>query len=73
MTRRSHHPLPKQTLKLVARLVQVHFDTHPERLARRFGLSPSYVRQLWRSYLHNEMAPLDDALVSLKSDIEKSA
>lgn len=62
MTRRSHHPLPKQTLKLVARLVQVHFDTHPERVARRFGLSPSYVRQLWREHLIGEMASLEEAL-----------
>lgn len=69
MTRRSHTPLPKQTLKVVARLVQVHFDTHPERIARRFGLSQSYVRQLWREHLIGEMAALREAI----SELEKSA
>lgn len=69
MTRRSHHPLPKQTLKLMARLVQVHFDTHPERLARRFGVTAGYVRQQWRSYLIGEMADLRDAL----NELDKSA
>lgn len=69
MTRRSHHPLPKQTLKLMARLVQVHFDTHPERVARRFGVTAGYVRQQWREYLHNEMASIQEALNELEKSV----
>lgn len=57
--------MPKQTLKLMARLVQIHADTHPERLARRFGVTAGYIRQQWRQYLQHEMASIQEALIEL--------
>jgi len=50
----------------MARLVQLHADTHPERLARRFGVTAGYIRQQWRNLNPQEMASLQDALTELE-------
>ncbi len=55
MTRKGHHPLDETALQQMAKLMQVHHETHPERVARRFGVTATYVRQLWRSYHQHEL------------------
>jgi hypothetical protein len=62
MTRLHCSPLPTETRLGIARLVQLHHDTHPERLADKFGLSGSYVRQLWSNTPKEHWPDLDDAL-----------
>lgn len=62
MTRPLHHPLNERLRREMARLLQLHVETHPDRIARRFGVTPRYVRQLWARYPMSEMASLSDAL-----------
>lgn len=65
MTLPGHHPLDDKVLRRMARMVQLHLETHPERVARRFGVSVSYVRQQWRTMDVKEMASLRDVLDDL--------
>jgi hypothetical protein len=46
----------------MARLLQLHKQTHPHRIAARYGVTDEYVRQLWVGYQPHEMAPLDESL-----------
>lgn len=65
MTKKNHHPLDDKALRLMARLVQLHLQTHPERIARQFGVTAGYVRQQWRNLSLAEMVPLNEALAKL--------
>ena len=49
MTLPGHHPLERSKLKRFARLMQIHLLTHPERVARRHGVSAEYVRRQFRN------------------------
>lgn len=51
-----------KALRRMARMMQLHLETHPERLARHFGVSVSYVRQQWRTMDTKEMASLREIL-----------
>lgn len=57
--------MPEQYLKQMARLLQLHKQTHPQRIAARYGVTDEYVRQLWVGYQPHEMAPLDESLETL--------
>ena len=48
MTRKGLHPCDESVLKRLARLMQLHQLTNPERIARRYGFSAEYVRRQWR-------------------------
>jgi len=50
----------------MARLFQLHHDTHPKRIAVKFGVTDQYVRQVWRQMPAEDMAPLDEAISILK-------
>jgi hypothetical protein len=54
--------MPEAYLRQIARLLQMHKELHPERIARRYGVTDEYVRQLWVRYQPHEMAPLTEAL-----------
>lgn len=65
MTRPGHHPLDKKVLKRVAMQMHLHLQTHPARIARRMGLSVSYVRQCWRELEMQEMTRLTEEVETL--------
>ena len=65
MTRRGHHPIDKAVLKRIAMQMHLHLQTHPERIARRMGISVSYVRQCWRELEMREMARLTDEIETI--------
>jgi len=62
MCRKGQSPLPEQYLRQMARLLQLHKETHPQRIAARYGVTDEYVRQLWVGYQPHEMAPLSESL-----------
>lgn len=48
MTTKGLAPTPMKVRLTIARLMQLHYDTHPKRIALTVGLSPAYCRRLWR-------------------------
>lgn len=62
MTRPGHSPIDDDTERRVARLVQLHVETHPSRIAEATGLTPGYVRKLWMRLGITEMASVGDVL-----------
>ena len=48
MTRKGQNPIPMKIRLAIARLTQLHADTHPQRLAAASGVSSAYCRRLWR-------------------------
>ena len=62
MCRPGCSPLPTAYLRQMARLLQIHKQTHPKRIAQRYGVSDEFVRELWSKYSLEEMAPLSEAL-----------
>lgn len=68
MTRKGCNPLDPAFLKLFARLTQIHMLTHPERTARRYGISAEYVRRQWRNVPIAQMDDLADRLERLLSE-----
>lgn len=46
----------------MARLLQLHKEIHPARIAARYGVTDEYVRQLWVKYQPHEMAPIAESL-----------
>lgn len=65
MTLPGEHPMPTVKLKRMARLVALHFECHPARIARIFGVTESYVRQCWRDHAPEDLAPLDESIAEL--------
>lgn len=40
-------PVPARIRLAIARLMEIHAETHPKRIAARFGLSAEYCKRLW--------------------------
>lgn len=72
MTRRAKSPMDKSQRRQIARLMDIHHKTHPERLARRFGITAWYCRKLWGETVQEDLAPLGEALEALKSPLPVS-
>jgi hypothetical protein len=66
MTRPGAHNLGSAVLRRIARLMQLHHDTHPDRIGQRFGVTATYVRQVWGRFTLNEMAPCHEAIEALR-------
>jgi hypothetical protein len=62
MTVKGQHQLTEAEHKRMARLMQLHMETHPGRLGRLYGVTAGHIRQQWRRFTVNEMAPLVEAL-----------
>lgn len=62
MCREGQSPLPQKYLKQMARLLQVHKETHEDCIGRRFGVTGEYVRQVWNRMHKHEMASMEEAL-----------
>lgn len=63
---RSYQRIPLATQRLIAALVQLHRDTFPESIARRFGLSERHVRNLWKQVPSSDFPRPHDALMALR-------
>jgi hypothetical protein len=59
MTRKGEHPIDESTRRTLARLFQLHLLCHPKRVAAWAGVTPHYVRALWRRYVEWELADAD--------------
>jgi hypothetical protein len=73
MTAAGKHPIDPRARNKIARLMQIHKDTHPDRIGRRFGVTGEYVRRLWTQLGREEQAPIDEALSALHSTLEPPA
>jgi hypothetical protein len=60
MTLKGKKQLPKAVHRMMARLLQTHFETDPRRIAHRFGVCPEYVRQTWREMPADEMSLISE-------------
>jgi hypothetical protein len=68
--RLGEHPLDEQIRRQIARLLHLHYRTHPERIARRYGVTDRYVRILWQRYALHELGqmPLGECLQALEEE-----
>jgi|HubBroStandDraft_5_1064220.scaffolds.fasta_scaffold21057_2 hypothetical protein len=62
MTRAANGNLPQSVHRQIARLMQLHQQTHPERIGKRFNVTGEYVRRIWTNLPADEQAELDDIL-----------
>jgi len=62
MCRRGQSPLPEKYLRQMARLMQMHKDLHPQRIARRYGVAAETVCELAARYQPDDLPPLAEAL-----------
>ncbi len=70
MTTKGLHPTPMKLRVTIARLMQLHYDTHPTRIAATVGLSPAYCRRLWRE-IEREQWPHVVAALNIFSDMKR--
>ena len=66
MTLKGHSQLPGDAHKVMARLMQLHLQTHPKKIGATFGVHAQYVRSRWRMMPLQEMASLAEALATLE-------
>jgi endonuclease III len=71
MPRKDDHVRPESDRREMTRLMQIHVDTHPERIARRYGVTAQYVRQLWRERLQQDMATYEEAFRAFAARVLK--
>jgi hypothetical protein len=48
VTTKGLKPVPMNIRLAIARLVQLHYETHPKRIAASVGLTSAYCTRLWR-------------------------
>jgi DNA-directed RNA polymerase sigma subunit (sigma70/sigma32) len=46
MTRRARRQMDKNLRRAIARLMHLHHETHPDRVARRLNVTPQRVREI---------------------------
>ena len=62
--------MPEHYLRQMARLLQLHKETHEDCIGRRYGVTGEYVRQVWARTLKHEMAPLTESLQVMYGTVE---
>lgn len=62
MTRAARKPMDKSLVKAIARLMHLHHQTHPNRLAERFGITPWYCRKIYGEMPLEDLPALREAL-----------
>lgn len=62
MTRRACKPMDKSLLRAIGRLMHLHHETHPDRVARRLNITPQYVREISKKFPPIERVTLPEAL-----------
>lgn len=65
MTRAANGNLHPSVHRQIAKLMQLHQETHPERIGRRWGVTGEYVRRIWTNLPAEEQAQLEDVLAIL--------
>ena len=70
MTLKGVSPIPMQLRLTIARLMQLHADTHPHRIAAAVGLTAPYCRRLWRE-LETEKWPTNQAALQTLSELKR--
>lgn len=63
--------MPMNIRLAIARLMQLHYDTHPQRIAATVGLTPPYCRRLWRE-IDREEWPHVVAALQIYADMKRS-
>jgi hypothetical protein len=66
VTRAANGNLPELAHKQIARLMQLHEQTHPERIGRRYNITGDYVRKIWSQMPTADQAELEDILGYLR-------
>lgn len=72
MTMRGEKELSPATHRKIARLMQLHYETNPNRLAQRLGVSAKHIRAIWSQTDTWQMPPISQAL-ELLAEPERSA
>lgn len=65
MCRKGQSPMPERYLREMARLLQTYKDLHPYRIARRYGVTETFVRELGSKYQPEDLSPLCEALATI--------
>lgn len=60
VTRPAHKPLGSAKLTAMAKLMQIHHATHPDRVGRLFGVTSTYVRAVWSRTPADHQASLEE-------------
>jgi hypothetical protein len=71
MTVKGLRPVPIHIRRAIARLVQLHYETHPKRIAATVGLSPAYCTRLWR-HMDQEEWPHVIAALQMFVDMKRA-
>jgi len=71
VTTKGLSPAPIRLRRAIARLMQLHYDTHPKRIAATVGLSPAYCRRLWRE-IENEHWPQVTIALQVFGEMKRS-
>jgi hypothetical protein len=66
MTRAANGKLPAADHRKIARLMQLHQETHPERIGQRFSVTGEYVRRIWTNLPADDQADLEDVIGLLR-------
>jgi hypothetical protein len=66
MTRAANGNLSETEHRKIARLMQIHQQTHPKRLGVRWNITDEYVRKIWSDLPISEQAQLEDVLGVLR-------
>ena len=71
MTRKAHKSTPMNIRVTIARLMQLHYDTHPARISATVGLTPPYLRRLWRE-IEREQWPHVLAALQIYAEMKRA-
>lgn len=71
MTTKGLSPTPWKIRRAIARLMQLHYDTHPKRIAATVGLSPAYCRRLWRE-VESEQWPQSTVALQVFGEMKRN-
>ena len=66
MTRAANGNLTAAAHRQIARLMQIHQQTHPKRIGARWNITDEYVRKIWSDLPVSEQAQLEDVLGVLR-------
>ena len=66
MTKAANGNLPAHVHRQIARLMQLHQETHPDRIGRRWNVTGEYVRRIWSNLPASEQADIDDVIGMLR-------
>ena len=72
MTRAGKKELSKKEHEQIARLMYLHSETHPARIARLYGIGVRHVRQLWADHMQWESATPEEALLALRDRAKRA-